>query len=57
MNFNLNLRVDKAMDKLSESRTLRVWTYIIGCLVIIGILFLQAAPILASVAKIIEVIR
>ncbi len=56
MNFNLNLRVDKAMDKLSESRTLRVWTYIIGCLVIIGILFLQAAPILASVAKIIEVI-
>lgn len=56
MNFNLNLRVDKAMDKLSESRTLRVWTYIIGCLVIIGIFFLQAAPILASVAKIIEVI-
>lgn len=56
MNFNLNLRVDKAMDKLSESRTLRVWTYIIGCLVIIGILFLQAAPILASIAKIIEVI-
>ncbi|MEQ1229910.1 hypothetical protein U4959_06600 [Acinetobacter junii] len=44
------------MDKLSESRTLRVWTYIIGCLVIIGIFFLQAAPILASVAKIIEVI-
>ncbi len=56
MNFNLNLRVDKVMDKLSQSRTLRVWTYIIGCLVIIGILFLQAAPILTSIAKIIEVI-
>lgn len=31
MNFNLDLKVDKAMNKLSESKTLRVWTYIICC--------------------------
>ncbi|ENW93389.1 hypothetical protein F904_01445, partial [Acinetobacter dispersus] len=28
MNFNLNMQVDKVMNKLSGSKVLRVWTYI-----------------------------
>lgn len=57
MNFNLNFRVDKALEKLSESKTLRIWTYIIAAAVIFGILLWQAAPILTAVAKIIEVLK
>ena len=37
MNFNLDLKVDKAMNQLSESKTLRRWTYIVGFLVIVGV--------------------
>lgn len=57
MNFNLNMQVDKVMNKLSESKPLRVWTYLIMAAIIIGILVWQAAPILQAVAKIIEVTK
>lgn len=57
MNFNLNVQVDKVMNKLSESRTLRVWTYLIMASMIIGILAWQAAPILQAIAKLIEVLK
>ena len=57
MNFNLNFRVDKALEKLSESKALRIWTYIIACVVVLGIMIWQAAPILTAVAKIIEVLN
>ena len=56
MNFNLNIQVDKVMNKLSESKTLRTWTYVIGLVFIFGILIWQAAPIITAVAKLIEVI-
>ncbi|QQV11265.1 hypothetical protein [Acinetobacter johnsonii] len=45
------------MNKLSESRTLRVWTYLIMASMIIGILAWQAAPILQAIAKLIEVLK
>ncbi len=57
MNFNLNLRVDKAMNKLSESKTLRIWTYIIGGGVICGLLIWQLAPIITATARLIEVMK
>jgi hypothetical protein len=37
MNFNLDLKVDKAMNKLAESKALRTWTYIITLAVILGL--------------------
>ena len=37
MNFNLDLKVDKAMNQLSQSKALRMWTYIAMALIIIGI--------------------
>ncbi|MDH2190493.1 hypothetical protein N5J47_11460 [Acinetobacter sp. GD03645] len=55
MNFNLDLKVDKAMNKLSESKALRIWTYIIAISILFGILLWQAAPILTAIAKLIEV--
>ncbi|MDN5625886.1 hypothetical protein [Acinetobacter sp.] len=45
------------MNKLSESKPLRVWTYLIMAAIIIGILAWQAAPILQAIAKIIEVTK
>jgi hypothetical protein len=57
MNFNLDLKVDKAMNKLSESKTLRIWTYLITLAVILGLLVWQAAPIITAIAKLIEVIK
>ncbi|MBJ9370549.1 hypothetical protein [Acinetobacter sp. TGL-Y2] len=57
MDFNLNLKVDKAMDKLSESKILRYWTYVISIFSILGILSWQAASILTGVAKIIEALK
>lgn len=56
MNFNLNLKLDKVMDKLSESKVLRYWTYVICIFMILGILCWQAAPILNGIAKILEVV-
>lgn len=57
MNFNLNMQVDKVMNKLSESKTLRVWTYLIVILVIMGIAVWQLAPILTATAKLVEVLK
>jgi hypothetical protein len=57
MNFNLNLKVDKAMNHLAESKSLRRWTYIISCLVIAGLGTWQLAPILQALAKLIEVLK
>ena len=57
MNFNLNMQVDKVMNKLSESKTLRCWTYLILVLVIVGIAVWQLAPILMATAKLVEVLK
>ncbi|CAM2992444.1 hypothetical protein [Acinetobacter celticus] len=57
MNFNLDLKVDKAVNKISESKKLRIWTYIIAGFVIVGLCIWQAAPILIAVAKLIEVLK
>ena len=57
MNFNLNMQVDKVMNKLSDSRTLRIWTYLVIVLIIIGIAVWQLAPILTAIAKLIEVLK
>ncbi|MDH0031338.1 MULTISPECIES: hypothetical protein [unclassified Acinetobacter] len=43
------------MNKLSESKALRIWTYIIAISILFGILLWQAAPILTAIAKLIEV--
>ena len=56
MNFNLDLKVDKAMNKLSESETLRRWTYNIGFMILAGLAIWRSAPILNALAKIIELI-
>ncbi|SSV14848.1 Uncharacterised protein [Acinetobacter baumannii] len=57
MNFNLNLQVDKVMNKLSSSKVLRVWTYIMAFVFLIGILIWQAAPILTATSKLIGVLK
>jgi hypothetical protein len=57
MNFNLDLKVDKAMNKLSESKTLRVWTYIICCVFLFGITIWKADSILMAIARILEVLK
>ena len=57
MNFNLNVQVDKVMNKLSDSKALRVWTYIMALAFLIGILIWQAAPILTAISKLIEVLK
>lgn len=57
MNFNLDLQVEKVMNKLAESKDLRTWTYAIGFLIIMGIGTWQLAPILQSLAKLIEVLN
>lgn len=45
------------MNKLSESKTLRQWTYIVCFLVILGVGMWQLAPILQAIAKLIEVLK
>lgn len=57
MNFNLNMQVDKVMNKLSESKTLRCWTYLILVLFIVGIAVWQLASILMATAKLVEVLK
>lgn len=57
MNFNLNLQVDKVMNKLSESKTLRIWTYIVGLGLILGLLIWQTASIITAVATLITVLN
>ena len=57
MNFNLDLQVEKVMNKLSESKDLRTWTYAISFLIIIGIGTWQLAPIIQALVKLIEVLN
>ena len=57
MNFNLNMQVDKVMNKLSESKPLRIWSYIIASLIVIAVLAWQAPPIILAVVELIKVIR
>ncbi len=57
MNLNLDLKVDKAVNKISESKTLRIWTYIIACFVVFGLIVWQTAPILNAIATLVEVLK
>ncbi|MCK4099739.1 hypothetical protein [Acinetobacter radioresistens] len=45
------------MNKLSESKTLRIWTYIVGLGFILGLLIWQAASIITAVATLITVLN
>lgn len=45
------------MNNLSQSKALRMWTYIVMTLIIIGIGVWQPAPILQAIAKILEVLK
>ena len=54
MNFNLDLKVDKAMNKLSESNALRRWTYTVLVLIIVGVAIWQLAPSITAIATLIE---
>lgn len=44
------------MNKLAESKTLRVWTYIMGCFVIFAILVWKAAPILNGIVQVLKIL-
>lgn len=44
------------MDKLSQSKNLRIWTYIIAFMAILMILSWQCASILNAIANILTVI-
>ena len=57
MNFNLDLKVDKAMNQLSQSKALRMWTYIAMALIIIGIGVWQFAPIILAIVELIKVTK
>lgn len=57
MNFNLKMQVDKVMNKLSESKALRVWTYIVFRGLIVLAIIWKLAPILEAIAKILEVLK
>lgn len=54
MNLNINMRVDKAMRTIAESKTLRKWTYIVSVLFILGMLILQSGNILTGLADLIR---
>ncbi|WP_171499860.1 hypothetical protein [Acinetobacter radioresistens] len=45
------------MNRLSESKTLRIWTYIVGLGLILGLLIWQAASIITAVATLITVLN
>ena len=57
MNFNLNMQVDKVMNKLSESKALRIWTYVVFRGLIVLVIIWKLAPILEAIAKILEVLK
>ncbi len=57
MNFNINLKLDKAMDKLSESRTLRVWTYVIGIIIFITVLVMNFGEISIGIADLVRALN
>ena len=57
MNFNLDFKVDKAMNQLSESKALRRWTYIVCFLAILGVGMWRLAPIPQAIAKPIEILK
>lgn len=45
------------MNKLSESKPLRIWTYLIVLSVIIGILAWQTAPIILATVELIKALK
>lgn len=54
MNFNINMNLDKVMNAFSQNKTLRVWSYIIAVLVIIGLLFIFGGELFKGIAEIIR---
>ena len=57
MNFNLSLQVEKVMKQISDSQTLRRWTYVIGTFGVIALFVWQLAPILQACAVLVATFR
>ena len=57
MNFNLDLKVDKAMNQLSQSKALRIWTYIAMALIAICIGVWQFSSIILAIVELIKVTK
>lgn len=53
MNFNLDFKVDKVMQHFSESKALRVWSYIIAAMILSGVFICNAASILTAITPLI----
>lgn len=56
MDFNINLKLDKVMSKIADSKTLRTWTYIVLFVFLIAILLWQSSDLIASIADLIRAI-
>ncbi|EGE15097.1 hypothetical protein E9O_05579 [Moraxella catarrhalis 12P80B1] len=54
MNFNINMNLDKVMNAFSQNKTLRVWSYIIAVLVVIGLFFIFGGELFKGIADIIR---
>lgn len=50
MNYNINIRMDKVMDKLSRHKILRRWSYSICILLIIAIIAWKSPDIINAIA-------
>ncbi len=46
MNFNIKLKVDKVMKIIAESKAFRIWTYLIGFIIISIVLIINLADII-----------
>lgn len=45
------------MEKLSENKILRIYTYIVMAFILLGILIIQAAPIILAIAQLIKILH
>lgn len=45
------------MKKLSENNVLRIYTYIVMAFILLGILIIQAVPIILAIAQLIKILH
>lgn len=51
MDFNINIKMDKAMNAISKNEKLRHWTYTILVLIIIAIIAWKSPDIINAIAN------
>lgn len=56
-NFNINLEIEKVINKIHESKTVRNWTYTIGLLVILGLVITFGGEFLKGLADLIRALK